>query len=115
DNGIAIPSSGQNDLAGSAVYVARDGRLLGSIAVADTVRPEAKQAVEALQRMGIRTVLLTGDAQRVATTIGGALGIEEIEAELLPEDKLARVRALVAAKRKVAMIGDGVNDAPALA
>ncbi|MEI9432299.1 HAD-IC family P-type ATPase, partial [Mesorhizobium sp. Cs1299R1N3] len=97
------------------VYVARDGRLLGSIAVADTVRPEAKQAVEALQRMGIRTVLLTGDAQRVATTIGAALGIEEIEAELLPEDKLVRVRALVAAKRKVAMVGDGVNDAPALA
>jgi P-type E1-E2 ATPase len=96
-------------------FVARDGRLLGSIAVADTVRPEAKRAIAALHRMGIRTVLLTGDAQRVAVAVGTALGIKDIEAKLLPEDKLARVRALVAQNRKVAMVGDGVNDAPALA
>lgn len=116
DNGIVVQQgSDQNSLAGSEVYVARDGRLLGSIAVADTVRPEAKRAIAALQRMGIRTVLLTGDARRVADAVGASLGIKEIEAELLPEDKLARVRALVAAKRKVAMVGDGVNDAPALA
>lgn len=117
DNGISVPAgiSGQIGLAGSEVFVARDGRLLGSIAVADTVRPEAKRAVEALHRMGIRTVLLTGDARRVADAVGAALGIKEIEAQLLPEDKLARVRALVADNRKVAMVGDGVNDAPALA
>jgi Cd2+/Zn2+-exporting ATPase/Cu+-exporting ATPase len=117
DNGISVPAatSGQIGVAGSEVFVARDERLLGFIAVADTVRPEAKRAVEALQRMGIRTVLLTGDARRVADAVGAALGIEEVEAQLLPEDKLARVRALVADKRTVAMVGDGVNDAPALA
>jgi Cd2+/Zn2+-exporting ATPase/Cu+-exporting ATPase len=65
--------------------------------------------------MGIRTVLLTGDTCRVATAVGTAVGIGDIEAELLPQDKLARVQALVAQKRVVAMVGDGVNDAPALA
>ena len=116
DNGVkARPGSSQNSDTGSEVFVARDGHLLGTIIVADTVRPEAKRAVEALHRMGIRTVLLTGDAKRVAGAVGSSLGIKEIEAELLPEDKLTRVRALVAQKRVVAMVGDGVNDAPALA
>jgi Cd2+/Zn2+-exporting ATPase/Cu+-exporting ATPase len=116
DNGIDVASASHaNSQAGSDVFVVRNRHLLGSIAVADTVRPEAKRAIEALHRMGIRTVLLTGDAQRVASAVGSALGIREIEAELLPEDKLARVQALVAKKRKVAMVGDGVNDAPALA
>jgi P-type Cu+ transporter len=114
ENGISMPAA--SGLAtGSEVFVARDGRFLGSISVADTVRPEAKRAIEALHRMGVRTVLLTGDARPVATAVGSALGIEEIEADLLPEHKLARVRSLVAAKRTVAMVGDGVNDAPALA
>jgi heavy metal translocating P-type ATPase len=116
DNGIDTPAaSGRTAGAGSEVYVARGGRLLGAITVADTVRPEAKRAIEALQRMGLRTILLTGDAQHVAVAVGSALGIKEIEAELLPEDKLTRVRALIAQKRVVAMVGDGVNDAPALA
>ena len=83
--------------------------------VADTVRPEAKRAIEALDRMGVRTILLTGDAKRVAAAVASSLGIKEVEAELLPEDKLARIQALVAQKRLVAMVGDGVNDAPALA
>jgi Cd2+/Zn2+-exporting ATPase/Cu+-exporting ATPase len=116
ENGISVPAlAGQDIATGSEVFVARDGRLLGSIAVADTVRPEAKRAIEALHRMGIKTVLLTGDTRRVAMAVGSALGIKDIEAELLPEDKLARVQALVAQKRIVAMVGDGVNDAPALA
>lgn len=101
--------------AGSDVFVARGGRLLGTIVVADSIRPESKRAIEALHRMGISTVLLTGDARRVAMAVGSTVGIEQIEAELLPEDKLTRVRALVARKRIVAMVGDGVNDAPALA
>ena len=116
DNGIKIPlASPQPNDTGSEIFVARDGHLLGSILVADTIRPEAKRAVEALHRMRIRTVLLTGDAKRVATAVGASLGIREIEAELLPENKLTRVQALVAQKRIVAMVGDGVNDAPALA
>ncbi len=116
DNGIkARPASPQTNDTGSEVFVARDGHLLGTIIVADTVRPEAKRAVEALHRMGIRTVLLTGDAKRVASAVGSSLGIQEIEAELLPEDKLTRVQILVARKRVVAMVGDGINDAPALA
>ncbi|CEG09206.1 MAG: cadmium-translocating P-type ATPase [Afipia felis] len=116
ENGISVPTApGQDVATGSEILVARDGRLLGSIAVADTVRPEAKRAIEGLHLMGIRTVLLTGDARHVAMAVGSALGIKDIEAELLPEDKLARVKALVAQKRKVAMVGDGVNDAPALA
>ena len=97
------------------MFVARDGRLLGSIIVADTIRPEARRAIEALHGMGVRTVLLTGDTRRVAAAVGAKLGIEEIEAELLPEQKLARIRELVSQKRMVAMVGDGVNDAPALA
>jgi heavy metal translocating P-type ATPase len=116
EKGIRLPGDPSLDVAmGSEVFVARDGHLMGSITVADTIRPEAKRAIDALHRMGIRTVLLTGDVQRVAVAVGSALGIEEVEAELHPEDKQSRVRAFVAQKRKVAMVGDGVNDAPALA
>ena len=116
DNGITVPpTAAQSSGTGSEVFVARGGRLLGSLIVADTVRPEAKRAIEALDRMGVRTILLTGDAKRVAAAVASSLGIKEVEAELLPEDKLARIQALVAQKRLVAMVGDGVNDAPALA
>ena len=113
---IAVPSSLSHGVkAASEVYVARDGVLLGAVAVADTVRPEAKRAIEALTAMKIRTILLTGDALPVAQAVGKSLGIAEIEAGLLPEDKLDRIQALVRQKRTVAMVGDGVNDAPALA
>jgi Cd2+/Zn2+-exporting ATPase/Cu+-exporting ATPase len=114
DNGISLPTVSHDAGAGSQIFVARKGRLLGSIVVADTIRAEAKRAIDALHRMGIRTVLLTGDVQRVAAAVGAALGIRDIEAGLLPEEKLTRIRSLVAAKGVVAMIGDGVNDAPAL-
>lgn len=101
--------------AASEVYVAKNGTLLGAVAVADTVRPEARRAIETLNAMKIRTILLTGDALPVAQAVGRSLGIGEIEAGLLPEDKLDRIQALVRDKRTVAMVGDGVNDAPALA
>jgi Cd2+/Zn2+-exporting ATPase/Cu+-exporting ATPase len=95
--------------------VTRNGRLLGAIAITDTVRPEARRAIEALSRLGIRTVLLTGDTKPVAEAVALDLGISEIEADLLPEMKLARIKGLVAGGRTVAMVGDGINDAPALA
>ena len=100
--------------AGSQVFVARDGRFLGTVVVGDTVRPEAKRAIEALDRLGVRSVLLTGDTKLVAEVVARQLGISQLEAELLPEAKLARIKGLVASGRIVAMVGDGINDAPAL-
>jgi heavy metal translocating P-type ATPase len=116
DHSIEVPGNfaASHDTS-SEVFVARDGRLLGAIVVADTVRPEAKRAIEALNRMGIRSVLLTGDTKPVAEMVAHDLGISEVEADLLPEMKLARIKNLVAAGRIVAMVGDGINDAPALA
>src|SRR6266446_352222 len=122
DRGAVMPATASTGIetdsaatATSNVFVARDGRLLGAIAIADTVRPEAKRAVAALGRLGIRTMLLTGDIRPVAEAVARELGIQHVEADLLPEAKLERINALVAAGRTVAMVGDGVNDAPALA
>ena len=113
--GIAVPRTlGSREKAASEILVARDDRLLGAIVVADSVRPEAKPAVEALARMGMRTILLTGDTKSVADAVGGRLGIAEVHADLLPEDKLARIKDLVGRGCVVAMLGDGINDAPAL-
>ncbi len=115
ENGVALPPSFEGGSgAGTEIFVAREGLLLGRIVMGDTVRPEAKQALSALHDMGIRTVLLTGDTRRVAAAVGSALGIRDIEADLLPEDKLKRIEALAAQGHVVAMVGDGVNDAPAL-
>ncbi len=116
DNAVAIPQGfTPGSAAATEIYVARDGSLLGAVAVADTVRPEAKDAVAALHGMGIRTILLTGDTLPVAEAVAARLGIGNVEAGLLPEDKLTRIRALMAGTGTIAMVGDGVNDAPALA
>jgi heavy metal translocating P-type ATPase len=98
-----------------AVLVTRGGHLLGSIRVADLLRPEAKRAIQDLKSMGLRTILLTGDSRGIAETVGNGLGVDEISAELLPEQKLQRVEVLLAKGRRVVMVGDGINDAPALA
>jgi Cd2+/Zn2+-exporting ATPase/Cu+-exporting ATPase len=98
----------------SEIFVAREGQFLGTLVVADMLRSEATKAIEDLKSMGLRTVLLTGDSLAVASDIGGKLGVDEIAAELLPEDKLAFVSRLTAARHNVVMVGDGVNDAPAL-
>jgi Cd2+/Zn2+-exporting ATPase len=91
-------------------------RLMGLIAVADTVRPEAAQAVAALKAAGIeKVVMLTGDNPRAAQAIGAQAGVDEVRAELLPEEKVAAVKSLLDEHSSVAMVGDGVNDAPALA
>lgn len=116
DRGLSVPYSLQTGrTAAAAVFVARDNAILGVIAIADTVRREARQAILALNEMGLQTVLLTGDIRSVAEDVAGQLGISEVAAECLPEEKLARIRNLVGGeKRIVAMVGDGINDAPAL-
>jgi Cd2+/Zn2+-exporting ATPase/Cu+-exporting ATPase len=112
-HGIDLPAS-SNSNTDSEIFVARAGRFLGALIVADTLRPEATNAIRDLKTMGMKTVLLTGDAKTVADDIGRRLGVDEIAAELLPEDKLQYVSRLTKARRKVIMVGDGVNDAPAL-
>ncbi|MGH6629391.1 MAG: HAD-IC family P-type ATPase, partial [Burkholderiales bacterium] len=92
-----------------------DGRVLGLIGVADVIRPTAKEAIQRLKAKGMRTVMLTGDNPQVAETICGALGMDECRANLLPDDKLRIVKELRAKYGEIAMVGDGVNDAPALA
>lgn len=115
ENGVALPHAFEGGSgAGTEIFVAREGLFLGRIVMGDAVRPEAKLALAALHAMGIRTVLLTGDTRLVAVAVGSSLGINDIEAGLLPEDKLKRIEALKAQGHVVAMVGDGVNDAPAL-
>jgi P-type Cu+ transporter len=98
----------------SGIFVARAGRFMGTLQVADALRPEATGAIQALKSMGMRTVLLTGDAKTVAEEVGRKLGVDEIVSELLPEDKLSYVKRMTENGHKVVMVGDGVNDAPAL-
>jgi heavy metal translocating P-type ATPase len=98
----------------SEIFVAQESKFLGTLVVADRLRPEATRAIKDLKSMVFKTVLLTGDSKAVADDIGGKLGVDEIAAELLPEDKLAFVGRLTAARHNVVMVGDGVNDAPAL-
>lgn len=96
------------------LYFSRDGQLLGIIAVADTIKPTSQRAVEELQQMGIEVAMLTGDNQKTAEAIRRQLGISRVIAEVLPQDKEKEVRRLQEEGKKVAMIGDGINDAPAL-
>ena len=97
------------------VMVARNGRLLGAIRTEDRLRPEAIAAVHALKKMNMRVELLTGDALNVANAVGKKLGVHQVSAELLPHQKLERIETLIRMGRVVVMVGDGVNDAPALA
>jgi len=99
----------------TTVRVAVDGEIAGVIAIADAVRPTAADAIRALRDLGIRPVMLSGDSRATAERIAAELGIDEVLAEVLPADKAAKVAELQAQGRKVAMVGDGVNDAPALA
>jgi len=115
EHGIALPdgwAAAHPDA--TIVHVARGRALLGEIVIADGVRPQAREAVAAIHALGIRTVLLTGDRRIVAEAAARQLGIAEVSAELMPEDKRRRVEQLVAAGQIVAMVGDGINDAPAL-
>ena len=101
---------------GAAVlYLVRGDAIVGALALEDQVRPEAKEAIAELHRLGRRVVMITGDAHQVAEAVGAELGVDEVMAEVLPEDKDAKVAELQQRGLSVAMVGDGVNDAPALA
>jgi Cu2+-exporting ATPase len=121
ERGLAEPDelAGQvgswKDRGASVLYLVRERHVVGALALEDEIRPEARQAVDELQRRGRRVVMITGDAHQVANAVGADLGVDEVFAEVLPQDKSAKVAELQQRGLKVAMVGDGVNDAPALA
>jgi Cu2+-exporting ATPase len=99
----------------TVLYTVADGRVLGALALEDEIRPESVEAVQRLHAMGLRVAMITGDAQAVADSVARRIGIDETTAQVLPADKAAAVRRFQAGGVRVAMVGDGVNDAPALA
>ena len=103
------------DRGAAVLYVVADGSIVGALALEDEVRDESRQAVDRLHELGVRVAMITGDARQVAEAVAADLGIDEVLAEVLPEDKHSKVAELQQRGNRVAMVGDGVNDAPALA
>ncbi len=103
------------ETAQTPVYVAIDGNVAGIVGIADAIKPDSKEAITKLHAAGIEVVLLTGDNRKTAEAVARQVGIDDVIAEVLPEDKAQRIAALQAAGRRVGMVGDGINDAPALA
>jgi heavy metal translocating P-type ATPase len=121
ENGVPVPADALSEVEGgngsgkTVVLVGRDQKILGAVTLADQLRAEARQAVNDLKAQGYRVILLTGDSSDTARAIGRELGVNQAIGNLLPEQKVEKIRELLRAGRKVAMVGDGVNDAPALA
>ncbi|WP_425308268.1 heavy metal translocating P-type ATPase [Ammonicoccus fulvus] len=112
---IAAQTQAWSDRGAGILHVLRNGEIIGALALEDQVRPESRDAVRALQARGKRVAMITGDARQVAEAVGAELGIDEVFAEVLPQDKDTKVTELQSRGMTVAMVGDGVNDAPALA
>jgi Cu+-exporting ATPase len=113
DLGISVPAGSAS--VATLLYLALDQTCIGHLEAQDTLRAGAKQAVASLHTLGLRTVMLTGDHQQAAAAMARELGIDDFRAELLPEEKLSAIRQMQKAGRKIAMVGDGINDAAALA
>lgn len=106
-----------NDRPGTVVYVASDGKFMGSVLISDQIKPTTKKAVSGLKEQGVRTVMLTGDSGKVAEAVSKEIGIDEVHSELLPADKVSQVERLLSEKpahTTLAFVGDGINDAPVL-
>lgn len=99
----------------AVIYLLQNSRVLAALAIADAIRPESHEAIRTLHALGVQVTMMTGDAREVANAVAAELGIDDVLAQVLPEDKARHVREIQAAGRRVAMVGDGVNDAPALA
>jgi Cu+-exporting ATPase len=113
--GLAQRESGFAEEGKTVVYCAIDGRPLGIMAIADTLKESSFEAIQKLKKLGLEIIMLTGDNRRTAEAIARKAGIERVIAEVLPEDKVREIKKLQMAGKKVAMVGDGINDAPALA
>jgi len=115
--GLEVASGRPGDLAGqgkTVVYVVRDGEAVGAIALSDIVRDESREAIDRLKAMGIQCMMLTGDSEQVARAVAAELGLDDYFAEVLPDQKAEQIRKVKDRGLDVAMVGDGVNDAPAL-
>ncbi len=112
---LAAVTDGWADAGRTVMHVIRDGQVIGAVSVEDEIRPESVQAVRHLHEMGLRVAMITGDAQSVADNVADRIGIDEVAAQVLPADKADAVKRFQAGGKRVAMVGDGVNDAPALA